>query len=61
VWEEFKEQKNTPEAMSLREQNTEKAKNIAENPHHLGSGGHAAMPSLQKGGWRRKKGGQLFY
>jgi hypothetical protein len=46
VWEEFKEQKNTPEAMSLREQNTEKAKNIAENPHHLGSGGHAAMPSL---------------
>jgi hypothetical protein len=51
VWEEFKEHKNTPEAMALSEQNTEKAKKAYENSPSLGLGGYAAK--LAK--WRREE------
>ena len=42
VWEEFVEQKKTPESIALSVQQKEKAMKAAENPHHLGSGGYAA-------------------
>uniref|UniRef100_K3YLQ7 Uncharacterized protein n=1 Tax=Setaria italica TaxID=4555 RepID=K3YLQ7_SETIT len=46
---EFKQQKNTPEAKALSEENTVKATKAAKNPHHLGVGGYAAKITK----WRR--------
>ncbi|CAO2205751.1 unnamed protein product [Urochloa humidicola] len=51
IWEEFKLQKNTPEAQALSQQMTEKAQKAAENPHCLGSGGYDAMIPH----WRREE------
>uniref|UniRef100_K3Y2Q0 Ubiquitin-like protease family profile domain-containing protein n=1 Tax=Setaria italica TaxID=4555 RepID=K3Y2Q0_SETIT len=36
MWEEFKQQKNTPEAKALSEENTTKTMKATRNPHHLG-------------------------
>uniref|UniRef100_K4AIJ4 Transposase Tnp1/En/Spm-like domain-containing protein n=1 Tax=Setaria italica TaxID=4555 RepID=K4AIJ4_SETIT len=51
MWEEFIQQKNTPEAKAQSEQNTKKAMKAAENSHHLGAGGYAAKIAK----WRREE------
>uniref|UniRef100_K3Y1X2 Uncharacterized protein n=1 Tax=Setaria italica TaxID=4555 RepID=K3Y1X2_SETIT len=51
MWEEFKQQKNTPKAKVWSKQNTAKAMKTTENPHHLGAGGYAAKIAK----WRREQ------
>uniref|UniRef100_K3YL97 Ubiquitin-like protease family profile domain-containing protein n=1 Tax=Setaria italica TaxID=4555 RepID=K3YL97_SETIT len=51
MWEEFKQQKNTPKPKAPSEENTTKAMKAAENPHRLGVGGYNA--NIAK--WRREE------
>jgi hypothetical protein len=51
VWEEFVDQKKMAEAVALSVQQKEKAIKAAENPHRLGSRGHAAKMAK----WRKEE------
>uniref|UniRef100_K3YZC1 Uncharacterized protein n=1 Tax=Setaria italica TaxID=4555 RepID=K3YZC1_SETIT len=51
MWKEFVQQKNTPEAKALTEENTRKAMKAVENPRRLGAGEY--MAKIAK--WRREE------
>jgi hypothetical protein len=56
VWKEIVEQKKMAEVVALSVQQKEKAMKVAENPHHLGSGGYAVKNGKIEAERRRKEG-----
>ncbi|CAO2198212.1 unnamed protein product [Urochloa humidicola] len=58
LWEEFKAQKQTPEAIALREKMKANAKKAAKNPHRLGAGGYdGKIPHWRREEEERRKAG----